>query len=142
MQTPLTGRLAVVTGAGMGIGQAIAIELARQGADVAIHYAHSAAGAEDTCAAIGEFGRRTYAFQADLGQVDEAQRAIERAADALGGLGILVNKAGVTRTLEFSQTTPEIYDEVFNLNMRGYFFCAQRAVEYMQRRGRGAIVNV
>ena len=71
MDTPLAGRKALVTGAGMGIGQAIAIELARQGADVAIHYAHSAAGAEDTCAQISQLGRQTRAFQADLGKIDE-----------------------------------------------------------------------
>jgi NAD(P)-dependent dehydrogenase (short-subunit alcohol dehydrogenase family) len=142
MGTPLAGRTALVTGAGMGIGQAVAIELARQGADVSIHYAHSAAGADDTCAAIKAFGRRTCAFQADLGQVEEALRVVDEAAGALGGLDILVNNAGVTRTFPFGETTPAIYDEVFNLNMRGYFFCAQRAVSHMQRRGRGAIVNV
>ena len=142
MDTPLAGRTALVTGAGMGIGQAIAIELARQGADVAIHYAHSAAGADDTSAQISQCGRRTRAFQADLGQIDEALRIVDAAADALGGLDILVNNAGVTRTLDFGETTPAIYDEVFNLNMRGYFFCAQRAVSHMQRRGGGAIVNV
>ncbi len=142
MDNPLAGRTALVTGAGMGIGQAIAIELARQGADVAVHYAHSAAGADDTIAQISQLGRRTHTFQADLGQVDEALRLVDTAADALGGLDILVNNAGVTRTLDFGETTPASYDEVFNLNMRGYFFCARRAVSHMRRRGRGAIVNV
>lgn len=142
MATPLAGRAALVTGAGMGIGQAIAIELACQGADVAIHYAHSASGADETCARIAELGRRTQAIQADLGQVDEARRVVDEAADALGGLDILVNNAGVTRTVPFGETTPAIYDEVFNLNMRGYFFCAQQAVQRMQERGAGAIVNV
>ena len=142
MATPLAGRTALVTGAGMGIGQAIAIELACQGADVAVHYAHSAQGAEETCAGIREVHRRTLALQADLGQVDDARRVVDEAADALGGLDILVNNAGVTRTLPFDETTPAVYDEVFNLNMRGYFFCAQQAVSHMTRRGSGAIVNV
>ena len=142
MAAPLMGRKALVTGAGMGIGQAIAVELACQGADVAIHYAHSASGADETCARISEFGRRTRAIQADLGKVDEAQRVVDAAAEALGGLDILVNNAGVTRTLPFEETTPEIYDEVLNLNMRGYFFCAQQAVAHMARQGAGAIANV
>jgi NAD(P)-dependent dehydrogenase (short-subunit alcohol dehydrogenase family) len=142
MATPLTGRRALVTGAGMGIGQAIAVELASQGADVAIHYAHSASGADETCARIRESGRRTLAIQADLGLVAEAQRVVDAAAAALGGLDILVNNAGVTRTLPFEDTTPAIYDEVFNLNMRGYFFCAQQAVAHMSRAGAGAIVNI
>jgi NAD(P)-dependent dehydrogenase (short-subunit alcohol dehydrogenase family) len=142
MTTPLMGRTALVTGAGMGIGQAIAIELARQGADVAIHYAHSAAGADETCTRIRELGRRTYALQADLGQVEEARRVVDAGADALGRLDILVNNAGVTRTVPFDETTPAVYDEVFNLNMRGYFFCAQQAVRHMAHRGAGAIVNI
>jgi NAD(P)-dependent dehydrogenase (short-subunit alcohol dehydrogenase family) len=126
----------------MGIGQAIAIELARQGADVAVHYASSAAGADETCQQVSQLGRRTRAIQADLGRIDEARRIVDEAAATLGGLDILVNNAGVTRSVDFDQTTPALYDEVFDLNMRGYFFCAQQAVTYMDRRGGGSIVNV
>ena len=126
----------------MGIGQAIAIELARQGADVVVHFAHSAGGADQTTASIAELGRRTHAVHADLGQVAEAQQLVDAAAGALGGLDILVNNAGVTRTVAFEATSPAIYDEVFNLNMRGYFFCAQQAVGHMARRGGGSIVNI
>ena len=139
---PLSGRAALVTGAGIGIGQAIAVELARQGADVAIHYAHSASGAQETLSRISQLGRRGYMFQADLGQIEEAARVVDRAADALAGLDVLVNNAGVTRALPFEETTPAIYDEVFNLNMRGYFFCAQQAVKYMAVRGHGSIINI
>jgi glucose 1-dehydrogenase/3-oxoacyl-[acyl-carrier protein] reductase len=138
----LAGRAALVTGAGMGIGQAIAIELARQGADVVIHYAHSATGAQKTLAQISGLGRRAHVVQADLGQVDEARRVVDEAAAVLGGLDILVNNAGVTRALPFEETTTSIYDEVFNLNMRGYFFCAQAAVGYMVTRSGGSIVNI
>src|SRR5919199_4617143 len=122
MQAPLSGRAALVTGAGMGIGQAIALELARQGADVVVHYASSATGAEQTVGDVASLGRRALAVQADLGRVEEAQRLVETAADWLGGLDVLVNNAGVTRALPFEETSREIYDEVFNLNMRGYFF--------------------
>jgi NAD(P)-dependent dehydrogenase (short-subunit alcohol dehydrogenase family) len=139
---PLSGRAALVTGAGMGIGQAIAIEVARQGADVVIHYAHSAAGAEQTLQQIHDLGRRAHAIQADLGQIEEARRIVDEAAADLGGLDVLVNNAGVTRALPFDETTPAIYDEVFNLNIRGYFFCAQQAVRYMTLRGGGSIVNI
>lgn len=138
----LTGRAALVTGAGMGIGQAIAVELARQGADVAVHYASSAAGAAETVRQIEALGQRSTAVQGDLGQVDQARRVVEAAASALGGLDVLVNNAGVTRALPFEDTTPAIYDDVFNLNMRGYFFCAQRAAQCMAERGGGSIVNI
>lgn len=142
MPQPLAGRSALVTGAGMGIGQAIAVELARQGADVALHFAHSADGADEACSSIGGIGRRAVRIQADLSRVDEAQRLVETAASALGGLDILVNNAGVTRTLPFDATTPAIYDELFNLNMRGYFFCAQYSARQMIEKGRGSIVNI
>jgi glucose 1-dehydrogenase/3-oxoacyl-[acyl-carrier protein] reductase len=138
----LTGRTALVTGAGMGIGQAIAIELGRQGADVAVHYASSAAGAAETVRAIEAFGRRSLAIQGDLGRIEDARRVVDAAAGTLGGLDILVNNAGVTRALPFEDTTPDIYDQVLNLNMRGYFFCAQRALRYMLERGGGSIVNI
>ena len=138
----LTGRAALVTGAGMGIGQAIAIELARQGADVAVHYASSADGALETVRHIEALGQRSQAIQGDLGQIDEARRVVDTAASVLGGLDTLVNNAGVTRALPFEDTTPAIYDQVFNLNMRGYFFCAQQALGYMVQRGGGSIVNI
>jgi NAD(P)-dependent dehydrogenase (short-subunit alcohol dehydrogenase family) len=86
MMAALSGRAALVTGGGMGIGQAIAVELARQGADVVIHYAHSASGANQTLAQIGHLGCRAHAIQADLSQVEEARRVVDEAAAALGRL--------------------------------------------------------
>jgi len=137
---PLSGRAALVTGAGMGIGHAIALELGRQGAHVALHYASSSAGATSAVNDLRTDGRRAAALQADLSRVDECRRVVNEAADALGGLDILVNNAGITRALNFEETTPEVYNEVFDLNIRGYFFCAQEAVTHFARRG--SIVNV
>jgi glucose 1-dehydrogenase/3-oxoacyl-[acyl-carrier protein] reductase len=137
----LTGRRAVVTGAGMGIGQGIALELARQGAAVAIHYAHSDQGARETVATIEQAGGRAVALQADLSQVAACRQLIDAAAAALGGLDILVNNSGLTRDLDFLDTTETVYDELFDLNIRGYFFCAQQAVQHFASGG-GAIVNI
>ena len=95
----LSGKRALVTGAGMGIGQGIAIELARQGADVAAHYAHSEP--EETVKEIEASGRRSATVQADLSRAAECERIVEEAADSLGGLDVLVNNAGVTRALGF-----------------------------------------
>lgn len=139
---PLAGKLALVTGAGMGIGQGIALELARQGADVAVHYAGSAQGARDAVAQIEGLGRRSLAIQGNLGDVEACRRVVREAVAALGGLDVLVNNAGVTRALDFLETPQETYDEVFNLNMRGYFFCAQEAARSMLERGGGSIVNI
>ena len=138
----LEGCAALVTGAGMGIGQAIALELARQGAAVAVHYAHSKQGAEETVAEIEGNGGRALSVGGDLGLVAECRRIVDEAAAALGGLDVLVNNGGVTRALEFLDTSQQTYDELFDINMRGYFFCAQQAVPHILRRGGGAIVNI
>jgi len=137
----LDGRRALVTGAGMGIGQGIALELARQGAQVAVHYAHSEQGARETVDAITRIGPRAVVVHGDLGQVGDCAGIVDAAAGSLGGLDILVNNGGVTRADAFVRTSEAVYNEVFDINMRGYFFCAQRAVQRMPERG-GAIVNI
>ncbi|GCE13704.1 SDR family NAD(P)-dependent oxidoreductase [Tengunoibacter tsumagoiensis] len=138
----LAGRSALVTGAGIGIGQAIAIELARQGAAVALHYASSAQGAQEAVAEIERFGGKAIAVSGKLGEVSTCRRIVDEAAEAFGGLDILVNNAGITHAMSFLKTSEEIYNEVFDLNMRGYYFCTQQAVTYMLKRGRGSIVNI
>jgi glucose 1-dehydrogenase/3-oxoacyl-[acyl-carrier protein] reductase len=136
----LSGKKALVTGAGMGIGQGIAVELARRGAEVAVHYAHTEP--EETVSEIEKLGGKAVAVQGDLSKVDECERTVDAAAEALGGLDTLVNNAGVTKTLDFLDTDEETYDLVFDLNMKGYFFLAKRAVPLMMERGGGSIVNV
>jgi len=136
----LSGKRALVTGAGMGIGQGIAVELARLGADVAVHYAHSEP--DETVREIEGSGKRAPAVQGDLSKVAECERVVEEAANSLGCLDVLVNNAGVTRALGFLETDEATYDEMFDLNIKGYFFCARRAVPYMQEAGGGSIVNI
>ncbi len=138
----LSGKRALVTGAGMGIGQGIAIELARQGADVAVHYAHSEKDANETVAEIESLGGGFALVQGDLSRTAECERVVDKAAGSLGGLDVLVNNAGITRALGFLETEEATYDEVFDLNMKGYFFCARKAVPYMLEAGGGSIVNI
>ena len=139
----LEGRRALVTGAGIGIGQGIALELARQGAAVAVHfYADSVAGGQETVAAIKESGGEAVPIEADLTNVAECRRAVDEAAAGLGGLDVLVNNAGVTVERPFPETTEAHYDLMFDLNVRGYFFCAQQALPHMLARGGGSIVNI
>lgn len=139
---PLAGRAALVTGAGLGIGQGIAIELARQGARVAVHYAGSAAGAEQTVAEIAALGGSAFVIQGDLREVAECQRVVAAAVAGLGGLDILVNNAGVTRNQPFEETTEALYDEMFDLNIKGYFFCAQSALPALEQSAHPAIINI
>ena len=138
----LSGKRALVTGAGMGIGQGIAIELARQGADVAVHYAHSEKDAIETASEIERLGVGHALVQGDLSRVVECERVVDEAANSLGGLDVLVNNAGVTRALDFLDTDEATYDEMFDLNMKGYFFCARRAVPLMLEAGGGSIINI
>ncbi len=149
----LEGKYVLVTGAGTGIGKGIALEAARQGADVVLSYSHSAKGALEAVDEIKSMGRRATAIQADLGIVTECQRLVDEGVAFLGGLDGLVNNAGVTLTLGFQDVTEEHFNRIYNLNIRGQFFTAQRAVPYMIERGQalqqtgnvwagGSIINV
>lgn len=138
----LIGKVALVTGAGLGIGQGIALELAREGAQVAVHYGSSSDGATATVAEIIALGGEAIAVQGDLRHVDACQRIVTETVATFGQLDILVNNAGVTRTGAITEITEATYDELFDLNMKGYFFCAQAAVPHMLVRGRGAILNI
>lgn len=136
----LSGKKVLVTGAGMGIGQGIAVEMARQGAEVAVHYAHTEP--DETLTEIKDLGGKPVAIQGDLSTPGECRRVVDEAAEALDGLDVLVNNAGVTRALDFLDTDEPTYDEVFDLNIKGYFFCARQAVPFMLERGGGSIINI
>ncbi len=136
----LENRRALVTGAAVGIGRAIAVELARRGAAVAVHHASSAPDA--TLAEIAQAGGTAVPVRGDLARVDECFRVVDAAAAALGGLDVLVNNAGVTREEAFADVTATGFDALVGLNVRGAFFCAQRALGPMANAGGGAIVNI
>lgn len=137
----LEGKRALVTGAGIGIGREVALELARQGADVVLAYHSSAEGATSAAAEIASKGRRALAIRADLGQTDECFALVDKAVTFLGGLDVLVNNAGRTDTTPFLEVTPRLFDDLFATNMRAQYFVAQRAVPYMMRQS-GAIINM
>lgn len=138
----LAGKKALVTGSGTGIGREIALEFARQGADVVLHHAHSGAGAESAVAEIQAMGRQAIAFQAHFNQVDEALSLADRALEFLGRVDCLVNNAGITLNRPFLKVTPEQYNVLFNVNIRAQFFLTQRLVPGMIERGGGAICNL
>ena len=144
----LAGRRAVVTGAGTGIGREVALEFARQGADVVVHYSRSAKGAHSAVAEIAALGRRATALQADLSQVANCFDLIDRAVEFLGGLDILMNNAGITIAGPFLDAKPEDFDLLYHVNVRGQFFCAQRAARQMLAQAqpgqtcKGVIINM
>ena len=138
----LQHKCALVTGAGIGIGREVALELAREGADVVLGYHASASGAESAVAEIAAMGRRALAVRADVGQVSQCTALVNEATAYLGGIDILVNNAGVTLIKDFFEISEQDFDALYNLNIRGYFFCAQDAARSMRQRGGGVIINM
>lgn len=130
----------LVTGAGVGIGQAIARELALEGAAVCIHT--SATAPDETLGLIRETGGEAVAVRGNLALVPDCRRVVDEAAAGLGGLDGLVNNAGITRELAFEETAPEQFAALFDLNVRGYFLCAQRALEHFGPTAGCALVNI
>jgi NAD(P)-dependent dehydrogenase (short-subunit alcohol dehydrogenase family) len=138
----LSGKKALITGAGTGIGREIALEFARQGADVALHYAHSREGAESAAIACRDAGAHAAIRQADLGQPEACLAFVDWAVATLGRLDILVNNAGITEKGSFLEVTPAQFDRLYQVNVRGQFFCAQQAVRHMLPHGRGSLINL
>jgi NAD(P)-dependent dehydrogenase (short-subunit alcohol dehydrogenase family) len=138
----LVGKKALVTGSGTGIGREVALEFARQGADVVLHYAHAVAGAESAVAEIQAMGRKAAVFKADFDSVDEVVQLGEKAIGFLGQVDCLINNAGITFNRPFGRVTPEQYDRLYHVNVRAQFFLTQRIAEDMLKHGGGAVVNI
>jgi pteridine reductase len=137
----LRGRVALVTGAGRRLGRAIAVALGARGARVAVHYNATAAGAEETVAAIRAAGGEARAFGADLSDAHAAGALVHTVADAFGAFDVLVNSAGIMERHLVADVTPEIWDATFAINLRSQFFTSQAAAARMPERG-GVIVNM
>jgi NAD(P)-dependent dehydrogenase (short-subunit alcohol dehydrogenase family) len=137
----LTGRVAIVTGAGHGIGRATALALAGAGADVAVVDIDEAA-AEKTAAAVSALGRTSLALATDVGDVASIDRMVSRVAEAFGHVDVLVNNAGVTRRAYIMDLTEADWDRIMRVNGKGVFFCLQRVAREMIPRRHGVIVNI
>ncbi len=140
--TKLAGKTALITGAGTGIGREIALEFARQGADVVLHYAHSDAGVRTAVEEIIGMGRKATALQTDFRDVAEVQALADQALEFSGAINCLVNNAGITFNKSFFKVTPEQFDTVFHVNIRAQFFLTQRIAQQMVEHGGGAVCNL
>lgn len=142
MPNSLEGKTALVTGASKGIGKGVALELAREGCDVAVNYNTDAAGAEQTVAAIRALGRHAFAVRANVGvpadvtaMFDEFFRQFER-------LHILVNNAGTQTFSPLLDLEDRDWDRVLDTNLKGCFLCTRRAGRHMKEHGSGRIINI
>jgi len=138
----LSGKIALVTGAGRGIGEATAVELGKAGADIAVVDLDQDA-ADEACAKIQALGCRCLRIQTDIGDISEINTMVRTAVSELGGIDILVNNAGVTRHGALLDITEETWDLMQRINAKGTFFCVQRVAQQMVEQGRGGrIINI
>ncbi len=138
----LTGKAAVVTGGSRGIGRAIAVRLAEQGADVCFSYRGNAEAAQATAGEIEKLGRRALGVQADVTQQEAAESLVKQALDAFGKVDILVNNAGITRDDLIMRMKPEDWRDVLETNLFGSFYTLKAVTRPMLRAKAGRIINI
>jgi len=137
----LLGRVALVTGAGKRLGRAVALRLAKEGADVAVHYGKSANEARDVVGEIEKLGRRAAAFSAELTDISAIRKLVADAVAHFGRLDILVNSAANFLETKFAETSEATWDASLDTNLKAPFFCAQAAAPHLIASGRGVIIN-
>lgn len=139
----LTDKVALVTGSSRGIGRAIAVRLAREGADIVLQYRSTIGGAREAEAEVRALGRRTHLVCADLGRMEDVRRMVAEAITHLGRVDLLVNNAGLELRAPFRDVTEEAYDNVLAVNLKAVFFATQAVVRHLQDTGRaGKIINI
>jgi NAD(P)-dependent dehydrogenase (short-subunit alcohol dehydrogenase family) len=138
----MNGKRVLVTGAGTGVGTGVALEFAKEGAAVALHYSRSAEGAERAVAEIRDAGGTAELFQADFNESDQVRRLGEEAVEFLGGLDVLVNNAGITTNVPFDEVTEDQYNLLYNVNIKAQFFLTQTVLPALEKSPGAAVINL
>ncbi|MDK8181804.1 SDR family NAD(P)-dependent oxidoreductase [Paenibacillus sp. UMB4589-SE434] len=141
----LRDKVALVTGGGTGIGRATSLALAERGAIVIVNYSRSEAAALDTVRLIESNGGQAYAFQADVSKDEEVRAMVRKVVECCGTVDLLVNNASITRHIpmdDLEAATDDIWDELYDVNVKGMFHCARAVAPLMKASGQGAIVNI
>ncbi|GLO65960.1 MULTISPECIES: 3-oxoacyl-[acyl-carrier-protein] reductase [Oceanobacillus] len=138
----LQGKNAIVTGASRGIGRSIALELAKQGANVVVNYAGSEAKAEEVVQEAISFGVRSFKVQTDISNESEVKEMMKSVTNELGSIDILVNNAGITKDNLLMRMKEDEFDQVVQTNLKGTFLCTKAVTRQMMKQKSGRIINV
>jgi len=138
----LADKIAVVTGSSRGVGRAVALGFAAEGANVVVNYTSNQNAADEVVGIITRMGRQAIAVKADVAQKDDVERLFGQALDTFGKIDVLVNNAGFTRPALMLKMTEEQWDQVVDIHMKGAFLCAQAAGNHMKGQQTGKIINV
>ena len=142
MKMILAGKVAIVTGAGRGVGRAIALDLAKEGADVLVNYSQSKEPAEEVVRQIEAMGRKAVAYKADVSQESEVVGMVAAAIEKFGKLDILINNSGNSAPAMMHKMTIEQWNAVIGVHLTGTFLCMREAAKHMIERKQGKIINV
>ncbi|MBQ7045922.1 MAG: SDR family oxidoreductase [Clostridia bacterium] len=135
--------IALVTGAGTGIGKGIALKLAYSGYDVAVHYNSSSLGADAVCEQIAALGKKAISVKADLSDVSSIAKMFDFVEENLGPLDLFVNNAGITDKAPFLETTEELFEKIYKVDVKASYFCMQNACKQMIKHNKkGSIVAI
>lgn len=142
MDMGISGKTALITGGGRGIGRAICLALAAEGANIAINYIGGSEEAEETAAECAALGVRVMTVEADVACAEAVEAMFDKVEKELGGVDILVNNAGITRDTLLVRMTDEDFDKVISVNLRGVYLCMRRAARGMMKRRFGRIISL
>jgi len=141
----VSGKTAIVTGSAVGVGRAVALDLAKRGANVVVNYSRSEDEARRTLADVEALGAKALLVRADVSQDDQVRAMVDETLGRFGAVDILVNNAGITYFVDFDDLeglTEEMWDRILAVNVKGVFFCSRAVIPPMKRQGKGCIVNI
>ena len=138
----LKGKVALVTGSSRGVGRAIALAYAKEGASVVVNYSSNQAAGEEVVAAIQEMGSKGILVKADVAKSADAEALIQKGIEEFGDLDILVNNAGFSRPAMLLKMSEDQWDQVLDIHLKGAFLCTQFAARHMKEQDKGKIINV
>src|SRR5579884_3542258 len=141
----LAGKVAIITGAAVGIGREIAVACVRVGASVVVNYSKSRREAEETAEQVHKAGGEPLLAQADVSKDEQVRAMVRQTLERFGRVDVLVNNAGITKRVPFSDLealTDDVWDRLYSVNVKGTFFCCRAVVDAMRHQGQGRIINI